>query len=153
VIYDVKNRTTLDELNGFLGFQLRDIPATLWELTPWSFVSDWVLNVGDWLQAVTPNPRVSILGHWTTSVQKTTKTLSCVSLQRRFVSGTTVDVTVKKPVQGTSQNYEELMYRFPNPTLALTPTLTGRSMSVLHSVDAVSLLAGRVLNGLKGLKH
>jgi len=26
-------------------------------------------------------------------------------------------------------------------------------MSVLHSVDAVSLLAGRVLNGLKGLKH
>lgn len=31
--------------------------VTAWELTPWSFVIDWVVGIGDWLSTLTPNIR------------------------------------------------------------------------------------------------
>lgn len=49
-----------------LGQTVEQIPATLWELTTLSFVVDWVLNVGDYLQAVVPKANTQILGSWTT---------------------------------------------------------------------------------------
>lgn len=36
------------------GLTWRELPSTAWELTPWSFVADWFINVGDYLRAITP---------------------------------------------------------------------------------------------------
>lgn len=52
-----------ESLNAF-GFT--QMPLSLWELVPLSFVVDWFLRVGDWLQAVTPKAGVSILAEGST---------------------------------------------------------------------------------------
>lgn len=44
-----------------LGFRIGDIPATLLELTPWSFVANWVLNLQEYLGALTPRVGVKYL--------------------------------------------------------------------------------------------
>lgn len=45
-----------------LGLDLSQIPKTAWELVPFSFVVDWFVNVGDYLNALTPRLDVVNLG-------------------------------------------------------------------------------------------
>lgn len=49
------------------GVQPSDIPAALWEMTPWSFVVDWLTNVGDVIAAITPIADVSYRAQWITT--------------------------------------------------------------------------------------
>lgn len=51
-----------------LGLGLRHLPETAWELTGMSFVMDWFLSVGDWIESWRFNPEFEILGA-TTSVK------------------------------------------------------------------------------------
>lgn len=46
------------------GLQLRDVARTGWELIPFSFVVDRFVDIGTWLEAIQPNPNVSIKGSW-----------------------------------------------------------------------------------------
>lgn len=39
-----------------------NIPKTVWELTPWSLVVDWFVNVGDYLTAINPMPSMEEKG-------------------------------------------------------------------------------------------
>lgn len=71
VLYE-DHMTDQDFINSRLGFSVYHAPETAWELIPFSFVVDWFLNVGDWLQAIRPKPGVKILGSWVTYFQVTT---------------------------------------------------------------------------------
>lgn len=53
-------------LNSNLGFSVDQIPIASWEAITLSFVADWLWNVGDYIQAITPKVGVNILGSWTT---------------------------------------------------------------------------------------
>lgn len=46
------------------GMSLSQIPAALWELTPYSFMADWAANCGAYLNALVPKAGVKILGSW-----------------------------------------------------------------------------------------
>lgn len=46
----------------FLGFDIFDVPSTIWELTRMSFVIDWVISIGDWIKALTPHSSIQLLG-------------------------------------------------------------------------------------------
>ena len=48
----------------FIG--LRDIPESLWELVPLSWLIDWFINVGITIASWTPNPKFKVLGSWVT---------------------------------------------------------------------------------------
>jgi len=50
------------------GFRLRDIPNALWELTPWSFVLDWFVNVGDVVDAYVSTLDNAVKAQWVTIV-------------------------------------------------------------------------------------
>lgn len=64
-------RRTLDQrMIDLLGFKPENIPAIAWEATRLSFVWDWFLAVGVWLDAMKPEYGVELLG--TTHSQKTT---------------------------------------------------------------------------------
>lgn len=51
--------SSLDQFQAVFGV---NPPLTLWELTPWSLVVDWAINVGDYLQAINPMPSVQEAG-------------------------------------------------------------------------------------------
>jgi hypothetical protein len=84
-LHDVSVRTgilyELDHRDVF-GLSFKEIPITAWELVPYSFVIDWFVNAGDYIQAVTPKLGVKVLGSWSTTedeiVTKTTTTLEDV---------------------------------------------------------------------------
>lgn len=48
------------------GLRLSDIPQSLWELIPLSFLVDWVLNVRSFIGALTPRLGFRTLAGWTT---------------------------------------------------------------------------------------
>jgi hypothetical protein len=49
-----------------LGLHPTQVKALAWELAPLSFVADWFLNVGSWLNARQINPTIKIVGSCTT---------------------------------------------------------------------------------------
>lgn len=48
------------------GTNLTRIPVAGWELIPFSFVADWFVNIGPWIEAITPKIGTQLLGSWTT---------------------------------------------------------------------------------------
>jgi hypothetical protein len=42
-------------------FGVLDFPASAWELIPFSFVVDWFIPIGDWIQAATPKLGVHVI--------------------------------------------------------------------------------------------
>lgn len=52
--------SVFDFLNGY-GLSARQIPGTLWELMPLSFVVDRFSNIGTFIKGLTPDPRVTNL--------------------------------------------------------------------------------------------
>lgn len=51
-------------LAGTWGMRVSDIPSTVWEVVPFSFVVDWALNIGDFIAAVSALPGVKCLASW-----------------------------------------------------------------------------------------
>lgn len=54
-----------DGRNAF-GTSYRDVPMAIWETIPFSFVADWFVNFGDFIEAITPKLGVKVLGSWNT---------------------------------------------------------------------------------------
>lgn len=50
------------------GFNIRDFPKAIWQVTPLSFVADWFGNVAAFIGALTPNADAKILASWTTTI-------------------------------------------------------------------------------------
>jgi len=74
ILYEVSN--PVDDISFDLGLRPKDIPETLWAVTPYSFMVDRVINVSDIVRGVTNllDPNVKILAGWT--VLKDTHTQS-----------------------------------------------------------------------------
>jgi hypothetical protein len=49
---------------SYLGLGLENVPATMWEVTPYSFVLDWLTNIGDVISALTPVCGVNRRAEW-----------------------------------------------------------------------------------------
>lgn len=149
VIYEIKSQTTSQNISRILGIRARDIPATLWEIVPYSFVVDWFVNVGTWLNAVVPDPNVTVLGNWITRVYS----FSCVEQVTFTFPKPSPLGTITTTNVGSVTTVKERVIRDCNQSLTLLPVLTRRNMSALHLTDALSLSASKVINLLKGLKH
>jgi hypothetical protein len=130
-----------------LGTRTRDLPATVWEVIPFSFVMDWFVNVGDWVQAVTPNPEVQILGHWTTVVREEKLLLSSTGLKQQNGSHTATGDW------GSSTRTTVQVDRAANRPLPTTPVLKSLPLSRHQAVDAAALLVNQVKLGLGRLRH
>lgn len=147
VMYDVISRNTREQLEAILGFRPRDLPATLWELTPYSFVVDWFVNVGDWIQAITPVPGISVRGHWVTQCR----------LDRTTCSDILIDPSALKTGWHGTLGSDEVIYstfqRVCNQQLTFVPTLKAKGLSTLHQADAMALLVKPIIGDLKIFRH
>jgi hypothetical protein len=59
ILYQFQN----DPMSDF-GFSWSELPISAWELVPFSFVVDWFINVGDYIQAITPKCGTAFLAAW-----------------------------------------------------------------------------------------
>lgn len=149
VIYEVKPQTTIENLNRILGIRAADVLPTLWEIVPFSFVADWFVNVGSWLNAVVPDPSVNVLGNWVTRKD----TWSCRQDVTWYYPPPVAGSTGTTCTVGSVTTVRNFVERECNQSLTMFPVLTKRNLSTLHLVDALSLSVGKITNLLRGLKH
>jgi hypothetical protein len=150
IIYEVKIMDAFDNLAKVAGSRLRDIPATLWEVVPYSFVVDWFFNVGDWIQAFTPAPGITPLRNWATVITQSDSESSAkcewdVPLSEGSLSyeGDFGGVTT------TSFSFQ----RFVDQSLPGYPVMRYNGFAWLHQTDALALSVGSILTGLKSWRH
>lgn len=78
---------------GF-GYRLSDIPGTLWELTPWSFVADWGLNLGEFIDSLFADTTTGVKGQWLTTIEEVTvkrSVTSCTTTAGWNITGACAD--------------------------------------------------------------
>lgn len=150
VIFRVDNLNTFQGLGKSLGLRATDLPATLWETTPYSFVVDWFVGVGSWIQAITPDPQVTILGNWVTSVDKSLNSYKDL-LGTLYVA--TTPATTYKAWATPSDTKSCTVKRLCNYPLPLTPVVNPDIGTLLQLTDGLALSAGGIISGLRKLKH
>lgn len=147
VIYRERVSGMLPNAAQFFGTRAQDLPALAWELIPYSFVVDWFVNVGDWIQAITPNPNVTVLASWVSTKHKRTLSTSAsvtCNTGAGLLTGSAGSSTVKF----------DTFHRNTQPILATSPVVIRKPLSLIHSIDAASLSLRPILASLGDLfKH
>jgi hypothetical protein len=118
------------------GLGIGELPLAGWELIPFSFVLDWFVNVGTFIEALTPRVGVKHLAQWTTLKQT----------QKTTLSGVTTSLSGPRTLTGASPTigiYEtESVTRSPGITLGLSynPNPFPRDFfGMSRTVDALAL--------------
>lgn len=127
-----------------MGFSWESIPITAYELIPFSFVVDWFINLGDFIQAVTPKIGVKHLSNWVT-VRR-----SCLSTRQSGTAQLPLSgwVTQRSP-NGVDEALYETVIRSPGIP---SPDLT-MDLDIVHALrnnrgwDALSLFIQQLQPG------
>lgn len=146
VLYELQDSSLLSANWGRAGLRLADLPASLWELVPHSFIVDRFVDVGVWLKAITPKPGVRILGSWTTTVDRQ---LNKHSLKTANLYVATPPATT---YYATGGSYTEVIHevsRVANPSLPPLPTVNYRELNLVQAIDHVAL----IIAALSRIKH
>lgn len=131
--------TAAEDLRWSLG--LDDPLSTAWELTPFSFVYDWIVPVGDWLSAINASKYFTDWSVVTTDYIKETtvitgaKQKNGASIMESSVRGAFESLYIKRSV-GTS---------IPFTTLPIIP-----SLSLDHAAKGISLFASQLARSGEG---
>lgn len=136
-LYQFSGRTLADSL----GFSLRDIPAAMWEMLPWSFVVDWFSNLGDLVAGMTAHIGNDILAEWytVTRVQEVT----------RLVTSTTTSSAwrVVKPCSDTDKAVYESYFRVPTNLTAHSALVFNPTFSRVPALSAIALIMQQFSKG------
>lgn len=121
------------------GLSGEQLPSIAWELVPYSFVVDWFLNVGRWLQALQPTPRLEFVG-------------GCTS-QKTLIEVTT---TVGKPYWGAPsiplRSFVPSEHKWTSETLIrhvgtpapVLPALNPSSLNLKRQLDSLALIWSKI---------
>lgn len=124
--------TISDEFLKANRLGLADPLGSAWELVPWSFVVDWFVNVGDWLQSITPKVGVSVLAS------------GCTLTKEYLGTRTLVEALNYGPFEISGMNgLNQSVYglnksRTTNPSIPSLPTFTVH-LNTKRAVDAIAL--------------
>jgi hypothetical protein len=137
VLYNIADSSEDSYRRRTLGLNLRDVPIAAYELLPYSFVLDWFLQLGPWLQAVLPKPGIVVRGNWVTNHQIEANTTSNV---RADLYVATYPATTYKMGGGSYSEVIETTTRSVNQSLPTLPPVQAKSLSGLHQLDSLGLL-------------
>lgn len=128
---------SLDEFSASalseLGVTTKNFFTLPWELVPWSFVLDWVVNVGDLLGSIAPSPGYKQLG-------------SCLVLERHTVTSyvpvqtvASSGYSVLSPMTGGFESSVRTKSRGALSTPGLTIKSDFRFSNLTRALDAIAL--------------
>lgn len=134
----------------FFGNRWGDLVQTAWELKTLSFVWDWFFQIGDWLQAIVPDPDLTVLANSVSIKRVNSITVAPVAYGISYPTKqgrlwfandneTLSDCTYK----------EESLVRVVNVKLPNVPILRKQWLSLARTADALSLTIGKILNLLR----
>lgn len=118
-----------------LGMGLENIPGSAWELLTLSFVIDWFIDVGTWLNATVPKPSIEVKGSCLT-----VKTTNEYNLIPRLAAPNAYVKTKIDPFYGKT----EYIARTDKPAVPATPVLGTGWTALTRQLDALSLLRNLV---------
>lgn len=125
------------------GLHLSNLPNSIWEAIPFSFVADWFLNLGDWIRAVTPKAGVKTLATGVTVERRT--------YQRVDVTGTFNGVTnLAGTLKPDGFFDKDQIDKVRNPGIQATlssklPTITFETQKDwVHLIDAITLVTSKL---------
>lgn len=144
VLYQMTTWSDTNRLNRALGSRPNDMPATLWEIVPYSFVVDWFVGVGSWLTAITPNPDVTVLGNWVTY---TSETCDKFSGKIKYPAPSPLGTDSYSSFTATSRS--GVFRRDCNQQLASFPVLKANVLPAINAIDGVALVLSKVLKGFR----
>lgn len=131
-----------------LGFASRwgvaphSLTSAMWELVPYSFVVDWLANIGDYIKAITPKPGVKHLASWTTVETTSTAIRNLTSFHANG------GWQVSSAPHGADSLIIKTYERSPGnlmPSLAIdTPSIKKILDGNKRTLDLLSLLIGRL---------
>jgi hypothetical protein len=146
VLYELHDESLQSATARRMGIRLSDVPSTIWELVPYSFVVDRFLDIGDWLKAIVPKPGVRFLGSWTTTVDYQLNFHQILSAELDVM---TPPATTYRASGGSFSEEIQEISRIANPTMPVLPTVNYRDLNLTQQIDHVALITQRLL-GLKG---
>lgn len=134
VKYKARIRITSPGMQFLTSVGLTNLPALLWELTPWSFVADWFIPIGDYLHKMDAlngtevmYAHKSVLTHETVTQTKLFYGYKDIGYPTR-VTGTTVVDYVKTHFKRTVLTS---LPSAPIPRLSDSPLNLGRALNAL----------------------
>lgn len=145
VLYELHDETLESATARRMGLRLSDVPASLWELVPYSFVVDRFLDVGMWLSAIVPKPGVKVLGSWTTTLDYQ---LNFHTIVEAKIVVSTSPATTYTQSGGEYTEVIQSISRVVNPAIPPLPTVNYRDLSLVQQIDHLALITSRLL-GLK----
>jgi hypothetical protein len=122
-----------------------ELPLAAWELIPYSFVIDWIIPIGAWLEAITPKAGVKILAEGLTI--KTIRSVEREVLSHADpISGST-RYSLSGHVGSIDYYQEETKERIVGLSQQLNRPYVDVKLNVARALDAIALLvtAGRGL--------
>lgn len=90
------------DLDIALGLTATDIPAAMWEALPWSWVYDYLVNVGDVINALTPKAHTRELAAWCSTKIETQCVTECNYFALSDAAKQSQWSILQSPVGGTS---------------------------------------------------
>lgn len=127
------------ESHNARNFGLYDFPQSLWELMPYSFVVDWFISVGDWLEAISPKVGVKVKAEGYTVTNDITCKRTPILWTKQTVGGLSFDMTGS--FLNTSDSYRRI-HRFRHPSLdgiLLYPRFDTK-LNLKRALDSIALL-------------
>lgn len=120
------------------GVTFGDIPQIAWELVGYSFVVDWFIKVGQWLQAIKPSANFQLAGSCTSQVITTTEVWEP---SNAVCSYPTWPLSQFSPSVTTYT--EKRLIRRINQSLPVLPPVDFDYKGLTHVIDSLALLWGR----------
>jgi hypothetical protein len=125
-------------------FGVFDVPRTIWELVPASFIADWIAPVGDWLLALTPKIGVEVFhsGYTVKRAIRKTRTLTGFAWTGSTAQLGNVFYTTPLAI-GSFDQYEEVGWEryIGLPTPGYPPIRVQLNASRL--IDALAIFSGK----------
>jgi hypothetical protein len=139
---------SLDEVDlsfgSNIGFSVKGLVTLPWELTGYSFVADWFLNVGDYLGAHAPAPGYKQLGSCVV-VQRVTSNMYTYMSTGISLAGQSINAQLASPLTGTVAMTRVSKTRGPLAYPGVVIKSDFKFDSFTRAGDAFALLAQRFI--------